>query len=1256
MPELEPIVAGLGLSPEQAEAAAARGCAVAVTAGAGAGKTRTLVARYLSLLAEGVPPRRVVAITFTRKAAREMRNRAREEVRRYLADAALDEGERRRWQVVYAQLDAARIGTIHSLCGEILRHHPAETGLDPRFEVLEEGQAALLQADAVEAALAWAADDPEGAELYTLFGEQPLARAVSQLLAGRLDASEAFAALPEDPEALRAYWEAAVASARRQAIEALFEDASFREAVALLRGAAPQTEADKLVAQVREALGAIDAALEAMRATAKADPCEHAPTQPPPEGEGSQLSLHWGEGNDEARFDERGPVRPGTAEQERAAQALAVLGEIRLNVGSQRAWPGGKEELAEVKDAMRALREAWREAEAWASLSLTAVDENLIRCYPALRDLYHHASVRYRELKRRQAALDFDDLEAGALDLLHRHLAIRTYWQEEVAALLVDEFQDTNARQRDLLDLLDVRNEKLFLVGDGKQSIYRFRGADVTVFRQKRAQVADEGQAHDLAISYRAHAGLTEALNALLAPVLGRADASRPYVEPFARLVHHRDLPAEGLASALRSLRQAAAGDEPRRYEADGAAEEGTGPTTEGAVQGKGAAEVQDIEGESAARQAAANDKAAQGQAAAYVEVHLALGSKREGALERAAEALVARLVDLVACGKVQVSQTDPDEGGTVIRSLDYGDIAILCRASGAFPAYEDALESAGVPFLTVAGRGFYDRPEVRDVLNALQAIADPTDDLALGGLLRSASCRLTDMALYRLVEARRRQEVPSLWALLEHGDLSSLEDEAEPARQASEWIRRLHEQVGRVPVADVLAGYLEQTDYRAALLQAGQGRAARNVAKLLSDAHRSQIVGAPAFLEYVAQLRDVGAREGEAYSVGGGAVQVMTVHAAKGLEFPVVVIGDASRQEPRTRGLLVDPVLGVLPELKDQAIDARVPGETTVETVRSAVYQLAQRSAQDQEQAESDRLLYVAATRARELLLISAAVGSRGLDGWLARLDHGLPLSEWLAEGAGTEPAVRSAMLEAGAAPVRCTLYPEDLAPLDAHAAAFAPSALILPEDLPLLRSLVPEPIVADEEASAAQRDPPRRVWRIVPEEERPWAPSWAVGQLVHRALEQWAFPGPGSGFGVRAKGEAQRCGITDEAEIEDAVRRAARMLTRFKGTELYKKMDAAPVRWHEVPYSRLDEQGCLEQGVIDALYQDEAGWVLVEFKTDWIEDDADLIERLATADYVPQVGRYLDAVEAQLAVRPRPALCLLNYNRTVRVIEDRW
>jgi len=1123
MSEIAPIVAQMDPSDEQRPAILARGSDVAVTAGAGTGKTRTLVARYLSLLADGLPPRSVVAITFTRKAAREMRNRVREQVRRYLETPDLDAAAWQRWQDVYTALDAARIGTIHSLCGEILRTHPAEAQIDPRFEVLDEGQAALLRVQAIDEALAWAADDAQGAALFALLGERDLRATLTDLLAQRLDAAEALAAQPDDSVAIQERWAEIVDAWRVKAQAALLADPAFQEAAHVLHESVPGDPTDRAAVQRQAALDALT----------------------------------------------------------RGGKALAALDQIDLRGGRAGAWRGGREELGEVKAALRALRDLWRANRELLTLELNASDDALARAYPALRALYARAAQRYAAFKAERQALDFDDLEDAALSLLRDHPAVRAHWRSQVRALLVDEFQDTNGRQRDLLDLLNGGERKLFVVGDGKQSIYRFRGADVTVFRQVHAEIKARGRTCDLATSYRAHRALIGGLNALLEPALGSCqDPRRPYVEPFAPLCPHRQDAAQGLLPP-------------------------------------------------------------------FIELHLAAGTKADGALDRAARAIVARLVSLVDGSRILVEEPDPDTGAIVSRPLGYGHVAILCRASTSFAAYENALEAAGVPYLTVAGRGFYERPEVRDVLNALQALADPSDDLALAGLLRSPACGLSDMALYRLAQARGDEGCPSLWAALCLSDLGFLRDEASRAAMARDRIGRLHASVGRVAVADVLKAYLDETDYRAILLRAGQARAVGNVSKLLADAQASGIVDVSAFLEWVGQLRDVGTREGEAPTVASSAVQIMSVHAAKGLEFPVVVIGDAGRNAPRTGGTLIDTTLGVVLPLQESTDGQKAPVP--------AVYQLARRSAADQEAAESDRLLYVAATRAQEMLLVSGTIRSKP-SGWLDRLGAALDLADALPNCDPEGEAVHRLSLLAGDQPVLCCVY-EERAEIAAHAAS-APStaAPSLPDECPLLQPIAPAPHVEDEEAREATRDPPRRVWRVVPTRPRPRAPSWVVGQIVHGALERWTFPdGPG-GLYRWAQARAQSLGITDEREMRDAVQRAARILRRFQGTPLYARMADAAERFHEVPYSIVDADGRVENGVIDALFREGREWVLVEFKTDRIRDADALEDKLAQEDYVPQVRRYLDAAERLLGRRPQPVLCLLDYRGSVHLVEERW
>jgi ATP-dependent exoDNAse (exonuclease V) beta subunit len=653
-----------------------------------------------------------------------------------------------------------------------------------------------------------------------------------------------------------------------------------------------------------------------------------------------------------------------------------------------------------------------------------------------------------------------------------------------------------------------------------------------------------------------------------------------------------------------------------------------------------------------------------------FVELHLSVGSKTDGALHRAASALAFRLIRLVEDDEVLLYDDDTDSGGPCARPLDYGDVSILCRASSAFPYYENALEEAGIPFLTIAGGGFYDRPEVRDLLNALQALAQPHDDLAMAGLLRSPAMGLSDMALYCLRRAQSSMGRPSLWSVLtaEDGALPSslLEDEVDSPRGAVAWaahlVARLHAMVGRVPVADVLKHFLDATAYQASLLRDGQARAAGNVAKLLADAHASGIVGVDAFIDTVSELRSVAPREGEARTISAGAVQIMTVHQAKGLEFPIVCIGDAAKQTPGASGVLIDGELGIVPQLSDDRLASTVGGGREAQRVSSAAYRLARSREERQMAAESDRMLYVAATRAREMLLISGTVSARksgriGLSGWLDRLDTGLRLRDRAPFCDGEGAAIHRFMVPAGHHSVRCTIYEPDADLPAATAAGEVRPVLEPPLGLALLAPAAATKIRLDEASREAETEPPRHAWRVVPRTDRPRAPSWVVGKLVHVALEHWIFPGePEPRFEAWAPSQARVCGTTDEAVVRDAVRRAAALLTRFQGSPLHAEMATAHRILREVPYSMMLKDGTVEVGTIDALFQGDDGWLLVEFKTDRIDGPADLESKLDQEDHVAQVARYVGAAEHLLGRRPKPLLCFLNCGGRVRLVDDRW
>lgn len=1127
MPDVHPIVQDMGLSPAQAEAVAFRGGDVLVDAGAGSGKTRALVARYLAHLAEGLPLRSIVAITFTRKAALEMRSRIRQRLRAYLTRPDLAPEERQRWQAAYAQLDAARIGTIHSLCAEIVRSHAAEAGVDPLFEVLEEGAAAALQAQVARDALAWAARQPDFAPLFEALAPEKALHLLRRLLAARL---EAQAALHADP-----------ATPLREAVETLLQHPAVADLLALEREGRLRRAleaGDKLAPAVAQAVEALHRAQEAAQA------------QDWPQALTALLEAAW----------------------------------VDLRGGSKKNWDGTvpRDLLQDLRSGVEALGFKKQDLEGWSAAREQWLSQEV---RPLFSRWFAWAEGRYQALKAERRALDFDDLEALALQLLEDE-GVCQRWQGEVQALLVDEFQDTNGRQRDLLDRLDGGRGIRFLVGDAKQSIYRFRGAEVQVFRAERERVRGRGHVVRLAASYRAHGPLLEALNALLRPVLGeQEDPGRPWHEPFAPLVPVRQAPAQGL----------------------------TPP---------------------------------------FVEFHLALGARGEGAPERAAQAVVARLVDLVEGGQVRL----PDG-----RPLGYGDIAILCRRSAAFAPFEEALDRAGVPFVTVAGRGFYDRPEVRDMLNALAALADPTDDLALVGLLRSPAVGLSDAGLLRLVQTRPQGH--PLWAALRGDPPEALVPEDAAAwKRARALIEELHPLLGRLPVGEVLERWLDMTHYRAALRRAGLTRGLRNLTKLVEDAYASGLVAVPEFLEYVQTLRDVGVREGEARSLEQGAVQVMTIHAAKGMEFPVVVLGDVGSRLRPPDGPLWDEVWGL--HFPVGATDDQ--GE---ETGNPWGYTLLRRRVQDQEEAEALRLLYVAATRAQELLLVSGTVrlndkGNLLWEGWLEHLVAAWGAGETLAEavrnaardaqaseaaedGAGQtgmtpngaqEPVEVMVTLDGGHL-VRWKVYPEGAVPERRARAAQAAAA---PEGLGVaLLAPLPQAVTEAEPASP-------RVRRVTPRGERPWAPAWLVGKLVHLALAQERFP-DGEGWAAWAEAVLRDHGLYDAARRRDALRRAERMLRRLRQTPEWQRW-AQGERFHEVPYFYLNEEGRLQQGVIDLLYRVDGAWHIVEFKTDRLREEE--VEQ-AVAEHRPQVERYRQALRHLLGegVSLHTWLCLLDVAGEVRV-----
>ncbi|MCD6519675.1 MAG: hypothetical protein J7M05_07105, partial [Anaerolineae bacterium] len=578
---------------------------------------------------------------------------------------------------------------------------------------------------------------------------------------------------------------------------------------------------------------------------------------------------------------------------------------------------------------------------------------------------------------------------------------------------------------------------------------------------------------------------------------------------------------------------------------------------------------------------------------------------------------------------------------------LQYGDIAILCRGTRSFAYYENAFDEMGIPYITVAGRGFYLRPEIRDLLNLLTAIADPHDDLALAGALRSPAFAVSDAGLYGLSLFREEcaQQGPSLtlWEAL--ALLPPEEDKPFPSLsqllRARQILSELHSYSGRVPVAQLLKRLLDVTHYRAILVQAGLTRALRNVDKLLSDAHTSGLIRVGDFLEYLQQLRDISAREGEARAEDEQAVQIMTIHAAKGLEFPIVVLGDLNASSPSvSRVLFAHPWGMAINPQRNESLPLH--------------YILAAEEEKDKEEEENKRLFYVAATRAQEKLVLNGnlTITSKGTltarDGWMKLLASlevlaltGLPYEEEIKRFSRTLDGV----------PFHITIYPPTYQP-QKHIKPQKATELSCPSTpLPLLAPIYTPSTHEDEKEKQSQR----QVFRIVG--KRGYYPAWLLGQLVHEALASGILPG--EGFARWAREMVQGYGLFEERGIERLVQKAEQLLRRFQRHPLYREMLQSQHLLWEVPFA-LQIEKRPSYGRIDALYRDSKGkWQVIEFKTDSIRRSTSLEEYLQLSalrglDYKKQLQLYQRAVARWLGERPQAKLVFLDFHGQIHMLEE--
>lgn len=983
-----------------------------LAAGAGSGKTHALVTVALGLYAGAggrapIDPARVWAVTFTEKAAAELRQRVADRALRLAVNGgdlgrepelAAMLGERRPsagdWARIARSLSLAPIGTFHSLCGQLLRAFAAEARLDPRFAILDERDAGALFDRAREEVL-----------LELLGDDGPARRLVVEL--GGLD--------------------------------------PVREAIAFLHG--------KLAEEGRDPRALLDNPAFDARCVASAlgDACGYL-----------ALALRALEGCDHARL----AAAVSTLRRERVRIGGSVPAEIDLwypAVAAVMGCSAGRGALpAAAKEPWKNAQAAWERVQnAWAAHRQAAIAADLVH-------VLEQVSARYAAEKHAAGGLDFADLVRHTRDLLRDDRDVRREAKRRISALLVDEFQDTNGLQLDLVRLLaEARDEERAVapgepcdalplepavfcaVGDRKQSIYEFRGADVALFAAltERAREGRELRLQALTRSWRSRPGLVQFANGVFEQVLGTS--GRPY-----EIAWHLDEDAlapqrtDGPAYADRPAVQLLVGepglrsDERRPYEA----------------------------------------------------------------------ALVAAHVERLLGSNAQV-----EEKGGVVRSLVGADVALLLRSFTNVGVYQQALAARGIPSIVVNGRGFFGAREVRDLASLLLALCDPWDRFASAAVYRSPLVGLSDDALV-LLEAQAKLEIGK------HGEGCAAElppDQAARVGRIGMLVRRLARELDRLGPAQVLRLAIDALELRpiwAAAPNAEQRLA--NVEKLLRRLEELKLGALAAAEELLERADDPGDREQPAdvsAFADSRAVRVMTVHASKGLEFPVVVLPElCAGDPPETSAVLFERRLGLAIKptdpLHERICDAHA---------REVLDELAARG-----DAESRRLFYVAVTRARDLLVLCGEKGKTSHKGtWRAMLDEAMPAVEALVEKV---PPLLPPPGEAAVAHVGTIAAPGDIAGDRAGArglahvgTALSPEARALVDQLQPLRIAPGRFVAAVTELAELVRCERRYFYKVVAgleehagpgplgeiaeadEADLPGIDRLARGQLAHRILE---------------------------------------------------------------------------------------------------------------------------------------------------------
>jgi ATP-dependent helicase/nuclease subunit A len=1073
---------------------------VALEASAGTGKTRVLVDRYINLLRAGVDPSNILAITFTRKAAAEMRERIISTLR---AAAIRGEFTQARWRELRDRLGDIAISTIDAFCLSLLREFPLEADLDPGFSMADETEVPRLVDEALDRTLGicrgLAREDEDVALAFAQLSERRVRAGLAVLLNRRIVAPEALKRfLASGPRHLD------VATACRRGAAAL------RDALEAMPGGVeqfldtgPLDPSFTLLARDLHRLLAASASAEAL------DPAlvqsaftrvrEHFLTQ---------------DGNPRKRLDY-----------------------ARSDFVSPAEWKHHKDVVIGHADAIDRVLAAYRR------------DLNVIVSRGIWR-MFQVAMAEYRRTLDAHAVLDFADVLLHALDLLRKmdEFAQSRYRLEaRYHHILVDEFQDTSRAQWELVSLL-VQSwgqglglpytgpipPSIFIVGDRKQSIYGFRDADVSVLDEASRYLGRLRPDGDV-----------------------RRAISRSFRSVPALLAFVNDVCADIDKAPSRADRFRF--EEQDRFPIDEGPGLMSGDTGSGLISaGNGSAN----------------------------ESRPPLGLVTSDTPEGCASLTAAEIARLLATTDVR----DRDTG--VPRRARPGDVGILFRTRESHREFEEALEARGIPSYVYKGLGFFDADEIKDSLALLWYLADPLSDLRAAAFMRSRFLRISDEALRRLAprlaDALRSAAPPETAASLDDADRRALQ-------RARESAMRWRGLVDRLPPAELFDVVLTESAYGFELRGPRLPQARENLKKMRALVRRIQNRGYATLGRIAAHLDRLSAGdESNAVIDALDAVNLMTVHASKGLEFPIVFVVNLARGTGNRR----HPVRVTVSRTDTSGNEDEPADEGQAVSVSVGDFQSeADEDGAAREREETKRLLYVALTRARDRLYLGSVVKDARLQAGRGSLAEVLPIS-------------------------LCAAFAESLTSSDGvvtwRASSGTPHRLGVVSDV--VRDVQPVAAARETRSPAADRGPRRDdfdplidtstrrahvtasgTMSAVPEVAHAGDSDRLVGTLVHRLLERHGLEAA-----LTVEDVARDLGsLIDGDELVDVIdlhllaTRAAAGYRAVCARDDVRALCAGGQRLHEVPFTMTTSEGIV-RGTIDLIVRGPDGAVtILEFKT---------------------------------------------------------